>query len=313
MNMKALGLFVLSMLSFTSLMAETSVNYLHEVPQGVRVLKDCAYVENGLQAQKLDLYLPDNNIEKGFPIIVLVHGGGWSGGDKSKWFMPVHHFLTNGYAVASVNYRLSSEAPFPAQIEDVKAAVRWLRANSMAYAIDPTAIGAWGASAGGQLVSLLATSGKSNAYQVGAYLNISSEVQAVCDSYGPVDLLSRMGKLDTNQATTASTLQYLGGTNQALFSKAKDASPLFQVTATLPPFLILHGDTDTTVPLSQSEEFFKVLLKEKVPVNFHVFLGAGHGGFTAPIVIEKTLDFFNTLLKQKQVPASSKSESLNAP
>jgi len=121
------------------------------------------------------------------PLIIHIHGGGWSGGDKNG--IPPIGLVANGYALASVQYRLSGEAIFPAAIQDCKAAVRWLRANAKKYNLDPDHFGVWGGSAGGHLVALLGTSGGVKEFEVGDNLNVSSKVQAVCDWFGPTDFL----------------------------------------------------------------------------------------------------------------------------
>jgi len=118
-------------------------------------------------------------------VIVWVHGGAWLGGSKDR--CPALSFLRDGFAVASVNYRLSQHALFPAQIEDCKAAVRWLRAQATTYMLDPDRIGVWGASAGGHLVALLGTTGDVKEFDTGGHLAHSSRVQAVCDFFGPTD------------------------------------------------------------------------------------------------------------------------------
>src|SRR5713101_8014594 len=157
------------------------------LPDGVKALRDLEYVKGGHERQKLDLYLPEKS-DGPLPLIVWIHGGGWIGGNKEN--PPGLEFLNRGYALASINYRLSQHAKFPAQIEDCKAALRWLRANAKTYNLDPDRIGVWGESAGGHLVALLGTTGdvkelegeEGNPQQ-------SSEVQAVVDWFGPTDFL----------------------------------------------------------------------------------------------------------------------------
>ena len=157
------------------------------MPAGVKALRDLAYVDGGVEHQKLDLYLPEN-ASVPCPLIIWIHGGAFSGGDKAG--CPALRMTEQGYAVASLNYRLSGEAPFPALIEDCKAAVRWLRAHAeKMHRLDPEHFGAWGSSAGGHLVAFLGTSGGVQEFDKGANLNLSSRVQAVCDYYGPTDFL----------------------------------------------------------------------------------------------------------------------------
>lgn len=152
---------------------------------------DLSYVNDGNAKHKLDLYVP-NNTTSPVPLIIWIHGGAWRSGDKqlAPNSFPLR-YARNGYAVASINYRLSDEAIFPAQIYDCKAAVRWLRANASAYNLDVTRIGAWGLSAGGHLASLLGTGGDVTDLEgnVGGNLQHSSRVQAVVDWFGPTDFL----------------------------------------------------------------------------------------------------------------------------
>ena len=276
---------------------------LEKVPAGVRVLRDLTYVENGHALQKLDLFLPEKKPASPLPLIVVVHGGSWIGGDKAKWFMPTLNLVARGYAVASLNYRLSNDAPFPAQLEDCKAAIRWLRANAEKYDLDPQHVGAWGASAGGQIVSLIGTTGGVKTYDVGAHLDQSSAVQCVCDCYGPVDLVSRIEKGDTAGVFKA-TIQMLGGTGTNLLVKAWQASAFYQISKDTPPFLIMQGDKDPLVAPEMSERFYEALQKAGVPVHLHIFHGAEHGGFTKQLVEEMTVEFFGRTLKGEPATAS---------
>jgi acetyl esterase/lipase len=153
-----------------------------------QILQDLEYARVGERSLKLDLYIPPHKQGERLPLVVWVHGGAWISGDKANPRAPRE--LGDRYIVASIDYRLSKEATFPAQIYDCKAAIRWLRANADQYDIDPDRIGAWGGSAGGHLVALLGTSGGVEELEgdVGDYLDRSSVVQAVCDFYGPTDL-----------------------------------------------------------------------------------------------------------------------------
>src|SRR5208337_3078994 len=159
--------------------------------EGVRVLRDLQYVEHGHERNRLDLYLPEK-AEGRLPLVVWNHGGGWVGGSKEG--CPAVPLTTRGYAVASLNYRLSQHAVFPAQIQDCKTAVRWLRANAAKYDLDPEHVGVWGASAGGHLVALLGTTGNVKELEgTGGNLDQSSRVQCVVNWFGPSDM-ARMGR-----------------------------------------------------------------------------------------------------------------------
>ena len=262
------------------------------VPPGTKVDTDLAYGDH--DRQKLDLYRPKGDAPT--PLVVWVHGGGWEAGSKSGG-NPMLPLLARGYAVAAVNYRLSQHAPFPAQIEDVKAAVRFLRANAKAYDLDPDHFGAAGASAGGHLVALLGTSaGAKDLDGDGKYKDVSSAVQAVCDIFGPTDLV----KLSPPGATNNPVTRLLGGTTGEKKALAARANPISFVDPKDPPFLILHGDKDTLVPVSQSELFRAALQKAGVANDLIVVPGAGHGpGVFTKETAAKIEGFFDKYLKAK--------------
>ncbi|OYW12849.1 MAG: hypothetical protein B7Z55_17880, partial [Planctomycetales bacterium 12-60-4] len=152
-----------------------------------RVLKDLKYVDDGHERHTLDLYIPaESKAPK--PLVIWIHGGAWQNGSKEN--CPALGLTSQGFAVASINYRLSSHAPFPAQIQDCQAAVRWLRAHAGEYDLDPDKFGVWGSSAGGHLVALVGTTGDVDDFEpIGGHRDVSSQVQAVCDWYGPTDFL----------------------------------------------------------------------------------------------------------------------------
>jgi acetyl esterase/lipase len=244
-----------------------------DVPADVEVYRDLSYLPDGHERHTLDVYVP-KNAEGKLPLVVWVHGGGWSMGSKNNPPALVLH--RHGYAVASINYRLSQHAPFPAQLEDCKAALRWLRANADRYHIDPKHVGVWGASAGGHLVALLGTTnGRKEFEGKEGHLDQSSSVQAVVDYFGPTDLLD-LGKPSPDRNPMLSRL--LGGPAEQIKEKAAVASPLTHVNKDCPPFLIVHGDKDLAVPYRQSEELAVALKKAGVDVTLRKLEGVGHGG-----------------------------------
>jgi len=258
--------------------------------EGVRVVRDLEYVQGGHERNRLDLYLPLKEARP-LPVILWVHGGGWTRGDKTNG--PAFRFAQKGYAVASMNYRFSQHATFPAQIYDCKAAVRWLRANAKKYALDADHIGAWGASAGGHLVALLGTTaGVKGLEGTGGNLDQSSRVQAVVDWYGPTDFLTA-GAKDTRT-------NFLGGDPQTNPDKARRASPMTYVSKDAAPFLIMHGDADNTVPFAQSETFAAALKKAGADVTFVVIKGGKHGGagFATAQTMTTLEDFFAKHLRE---------------
>ena len=270
------------------------------VPRGTTVHRDISYVTNGHQRQKLDLYLPKG--AENPPLMILIHGGGFTEGDKAK--ENAAQWLAQGYAVASLNYRFSTDAVFPAQIEDCKAAVRWLRANAKKYGFDSDYFGARGSSAGGYLVTMLGTTGSTTKFDVGENLNVSSRVQAVADRYGPIDFL----RIDENmtpggerQDAPGSPLwDLLGGRLQDNRERAEQANPINYITSDCPPFIVVHGESDPLVPHHQSELLVAALAKAGVPVTLYTVKGGGHGGLGDPNAEAAVREFFAKYLKPAQ-------------
>ncbi|GAB4422385.1 MAG: hypothetical protein Kow002_11710 [Anaerolineales bacterium] len=212
---------------------------------------------------KLDAYYPASANGR-WPALVYIHGGSWTGGDKrSPVTMPDRIALREaGFLVVSVNYRLAPEHQFPAMIEDVKCAVRYLRAKADQYNIDPERIGTWGTSAGGHLAALLGLADETAGWDVGPYLGHSSSVQAVAVFYGPTDL------------------ETLLQNNSERVFKNEDlalASPVNHVSKHAPPFLLLHGDRDRLVPLEQSEVLAEALTEHGARAELVIVQNGGHG------------------------------------
>jgi acetyl esterase/lipase len=207
-------------------------------------------------------------------------------------------FVKEGYAVASINYRLSQHALFPAQIQDCKAAIRWLRANAGTYGYDPNRIGVWGASAGGHLVALLGTAGDVNEFDVGPNRGVSSRVQAVCDFFGPTDFtkMSSFWSTMNHDAADAPEVRLIGGPVQENKDKVRRANPIAYITKDDPPFLIVHGDKDPLVPHNQSELLRDALQKAGVAVSLYTVTGGSHGGFRDPQVDVLVTEFFRKYL-----------------
>jgi acetyl esterase/lipase len=267
-----------------------------DLPPGTKAHEDLAYVKDGHERNKLDLCLPEK-ADGPLPVIVWVHGGGWRAGSKER--TPALPFVAKGYAVASINYRLSQHAVFPAQIEDCKAALRWLRANAKTYNLDPKRIGVWGGSAGGHLVALLGTSADVKDLEGrGGSLDQTSRVQAVVDWYGPTDLLQMGGNHDSPKSPES---QLIGGALQENKEKAARANPIKYVGKDAAPFLIMHGDKDPAVPYRQSELLEESLKKAGVEVILHPIKGAGHGGpaFGTPENRKLIEEFFAKHLKNE--------------
>ena len=278
-----------------------------EVNEKPTVYRNLPYVTNGHQRQKLDLYLPkDGNAVRhaahNFPLIIRIHGGAWLGGSKDM--ERPGDYVHEGYAVASIGYRLIQHAIFPAQIEDCKAAIRYLRANAQKYNLDPNRFAAWGWSAGGHLAALVGTTGDVNEFDVGENLNVSSRVQAVVDYFGPADLLRMDEGREPNSMfhsnSNSPESKLIGCNVPDNPEKAAKASPVTYITKDDPPFLIVHGDKDPLVPHHQSEILEAALKKAGVPVTFYTVKGGGHGGFKDPNVAKLTKEFFEKILKYKK-------------
>ncbi|MBK8094166.1 MAG: alpha/beta hydrolase [Verrucomicrobiaceae bacterium] len=281
-----------------------------QLPAGIKLERDIAYIENGDEAQKLDIYLPEKPSDKPLPLIVHIHGGGWRAGNKFP--CPVSAMVLKGYAVASVEYRFSQKAVFPAQIQDCQAAIRWLRAHAKDYNFDTEHLGAVGGSAGGHLSALVGTSGGKKAFPtIGGYFDQSDRVQAVIDIYGPADFSTvvQQAAEDKNVknifAFNTPSDPYSGLIGAQLDDKAKaDAvSPVHYVSKDNPPFLILHGTHDTLVPYAQSVQLEAALKAQNIPVWLQTLPGAGHGGpaFGKPAVIQLMQAFFDKHLKSTDV------------
>jgi len=272
--------------------------------QKPQVLRNLEYGRAGNKPLLLDLYLPPNPEGKPLPLLVWIHGGAWRKGNKGNCSR-VRGFLDKGYAGASIGYRLSHQATFPAQIHDCKAAIRWLRDNAKKYNYDPNRIGVWGASAGGHLAALLGTSGdvKELEGDLGTP-GVSSRVQAVCDLFGPSDFLNRkspseikteVGRDDKESPVT----MLLGGPVEQNKEKARLASPITFVSKDDPPFLIMHGDQDPVVPYRQSVLLYEALKKVGVEVTLHPVKGAGHG-FKGKDISPQVKEFFDKHLKKPE-------------
>ena len=264
---------------------------------------DIAYA-NHSPSQKLDVYLPDEG--KGpFPVIVAIHGGSFVKGDKRDFqIVPMLEALKRNYAVVAVNYRLSQEAKFPSQIQDIKAAIRWIRAKGDSYSLNQNKIAVWGDSAGGNLAALAGTSVGVKELEDIAMGNPeqSSRVDAVVDWYGPINFLTMGNQLkQNNQNPRKSNSSYTGKSKEEAPELYTAASPETYIHTGMPPFLIQHGNRDQIIPFQQSVDFAAQLEKNsgKGMVVLDVVENANHldEKFTTPENIEKVLNFLDSVLK----------------
>jgi acetyl esterase/lipase len=275
------------------------------IPPGMESIatieQNIQYCRMGGIALKLDMYSP-LGMTSPQPAIVYVHGGSWRGGSKEH-SAGVQYFadlVQAGFIVVSVDYRLAPTFQFPAMIEDVKCAIRFLRANAAAYNIDPNHIGALGTSAGGHLAALLGLADESAGWDVGQYLDQSSRVQAVVDMYGPADFTV------PDFADEVSSVADVFGSDNPNDPIYRLASPVTYVSAGDPPFLIFHGNMDVIVPYSQSVNLYQTLQDFDVQARLITVENAGHGLQPAtgdPIrpsrekIVEQMIKFFERLLR----------------
>lgn len=298
------AILALSFLAAAAWAQQTPAPPVLPVPAGVKAHRDLAYVAGGHERQKLDLFVPENAAAP-LPLIIWIHGGAWSAGSKDGCPPLRQGYTGRGYAVASLNYRLSQHAIFPAQIQDCKAAIRWLRAHARDYNLDAARIGVWGSSAGGHLVALLGTSGGVAEFDVGENLHQSSRVQCVMDDYGPTDFPQMdahrpPGATLVHSSPTSPESRLIGAdiTLPASAARVARANPIIYVTRDDAPFLINHGDQDGAVPHHQSELLFAALKAAGVPVRLNTVRGGGHGaGFGGAELEKMRRDFLELHLK----------------
>ena len=265
------------------------------LPQGVKLIKDIEYKNVNGTSLLLDLYLP-KDLSKKAPIVMWVHGGGWLNGSKER--VKSLFLVEKGFAIASINYRLTTQAIWPAQIEDCRSAVRFLRKNATSYNLDGENICAWGGSAGGHLVAVLGTQDLPKNEQ------ISSKVQTVIDWFGPSDLLTMppntvSEKRTLEQVAKSNGAKLLGATVRDVPKLAKEASAFWNVSSDDSHFLIMHGSEDPGVPVSQSQRLHQKQKELNASTQLHIVQGAGHGGplFLTDEVNSIMLNFLNKHLQ----------------
>jgi acetyl esterase/lipase len=278
-------------------------------PAGTAVERDLVFARVGEKNLVLDLYRPENR-SGNLPVVVWVYGGAWRTRNRVPQAPRASWLAAHGYAVAVIDYRLSPEALFPAQINDCKAAVRWLRTNAAQFGLDAGHIGAWGESSGGHLAALLGVTGGvadlegdlGNAVQ-------SSRVQAVVDFFGPTDFLQMdahalPGATLKHDPLASPESQLVGGAIKENVQKVARANPITYVTKDAPPFLIVHGEQDLSVPLHQSELLYEALKRAPAEVTFYKIAGAGHSGstFYTEMMQAAVRAFFDKHLKPRPNP-----------
>ena len=276
-----------------------------QAPQ-LKALRNLEYARPESGPLLLDLYVPETG--GSFPLIVWIHGGAFRAGDKSGiWYKPILNQVQRGYAVASIDYRLSGTAKFPALVYDTKAAVRWLRANAARYNLKADRIVVAGESAGGYQATMLGTSG-GVAELEGTLGNPkqSSRVQGVIDFFGPTDFLAMDDRASSCQTPlvhrdpNSPESQLLGCTPGDCPERAKASNPITYVSGKAPPFLILHGTADCQVPHSQSQRLYDALRAAGVKADLHLLPDVGHGDrrFMTPETEKWVTEFVDSLLRK---------------
>ena len=279
--------------------------------EGIQILSNFPYAENQNPRQSLDLIIPaKTSSQKKLPLIVWIHGGGWKNGDKRSGLVPSRIpalVKTGRYIGATIAYRLSGEAQWPAQIHDCKAAIRWLRGNADQYGIDPKRIAVWGSSAGGHLVSMLGVSHgvKELEGKIGNHTDQSSRVHAVINYYGPSALLQmddHPSKIIHN-APDSPESQLIGGPIQENRKKTKQASPLHHVSKDDSIFIHFHGTDDPLVPYHQSVILHRALQKKGATSQL---ITVEKGGHSMPAIYtqKKVIPFLDYIL-YKESPTSA--------
>ena len=265
---------------------------------GTKVYRNIPYVKNGLPEQNFDLYIPDS-AKKPMPLIIWIHGGGWDGGYKG--WIEIPYLATLGYAIASIEYRFSRVAPFPAQVIDCNEAIYYLWKNAKKYGFDISRFVIGGGSAGGHLSALIGTSANNHVAEF--YNDINKEnkvrIRAVLDYYGPSDLNvvhGRAAYLDYDGPNSA--LNKLLGVN-ALDRPdlAAIASPVTYIDKNDPPILIIHGDIDGFVPFWESQLFYSRLKLAGAKAVLIKIPGANHAGplFQSPDIQKQVIAFLNNV------------------
>lgn len=309
-----IGIFLFSIIVYfipepvrTSAKAQLDTDYNYSdipaMPSDLKIFDSISYREGKKKAWKLDLIMQKEKGPKKRPAIVFVHGGGWHGGDKGRGFFRTGaiEYARKGYVCISINYRLSDEAPFPACVEDVKCAVRWLRAHAEKYHVDPERIGGYGNSAGAHLVCMLGLVKKNaNMEGDGPWQEYSSQLNAICAAATPTDFTNWPGGFETK----SSLRQLLKAPNTNIHEQAAKASPINHVHSKAPPFLLFHGIQDHLVDVSQADRFVEALKSAGAKdINYHRFEASGHGVFSQCRKETHRLmeEFFaRTLLKQER-------------
>ena len=279
---------------------------LPPIPENVVLERDIQYGQGGEHPLLLDILRPKAESERPLPVVLFIHGGGWSGGDKASAIGLLLPYAASGqYFCATANYRLTGQAPWPAQLYDCKAAIRWLKSRAHAHKgatmnIDPDRIGVWGHSAGGHLAAMLGlTGGMRDLEGQSGWLGNDSRVACAVDWSGPADLV----KFFAANGKPAGCNKLFGGPLGERLELARQASPLTYAMRNVPPMLIVHGTDDKLVPFEQSEVLSAALKQAGADATMIKMVGGGHNIFGSEIA-QRTRDFFDKYLRGQKVQVS---------
>lgn len=255
---------------------------------GVAYTRVPSWYDSSVKNLRMSILMPKHREDrKNLPVLVWLCGGAFQVMDPDVWIPQWTEFARRGCIVAGVEYRTANEAEFPAALEDVKSAIRFLRGNASDFGLDPDRIFIAGESAGGCLACLAGVYGEDRKYDVGDYLEYSSRIQGVIDFYGVTDFTYKSdGADDLDQVVR----QFLGGN-----SLEEEASACLHVDADTPPFLIFHGDRDELSDICQSEKMYQNLVKQGISADFYILEGCGHGAdeFYQEEILEIVADFIH--------------------
>lgn len=269
------------------------------VPGDVALVSDVVFGKGGDRDLKMDILKPKKASEEPMPVVVFIFGGAWRTGNKDSGIKPLSVLAQKGYFCVSIEYRFSQEAIFPAQLEDCKCAIRFLRSKAAEYHINPDKIGVWGMSSGAYLAAMLGTTGDLKDFEgKGGSADFSSKVNAVVDWFGPTDFtkMDAAGSRMKHDPADSPESRLIGGPIQENKDKCAKASPLTYVTSDDPPFLIMHGDRDPVVPINQSELLVAALKKAEVKCVYKPVPGGQHG-FVGPQHENEVLAFLDEQLR----------------
>ncbi|MBC8125958.1 MAG: alpha/beta hydrolase [Gloeobacteraceae cyanobacterium ES-bin-144] len=253
---------------------------------GERIHRNVLFASPQGHDLRMDLYVPQT--DKPVPVVVWIFGGSWKFGSKG-FHVALRDLTRSGIAVASIEYRMSSTAVYPAQLDDCRSAVQWLRSNGSRFGIDPQRIGVSGESAGGHLAALVGN------------VEGAPRIRAVCALYPPTNLVT-LGRFYAKPSRLSNIDKLLGGPIEQKLALAAEASPVNNVSASSPPFLIIHGAQDKLVPLEQSQMLQRKLADAHVEAQLIVVPGKGHWFSLDEKQIAKVSSFFQAHFAQKPLP-----------